>query len=204
MRIKEVFKSENVDIKFSYYSWEDNLNLLKAGKVDASAFLATRSDRIKDFIYPETHIIEEEYIFISHVDKKFDWEAYQDLKDKKFILNKSYTYNEEFMSFIKNEKVKTIEVESELQSLKMLLKKRVDITIMNKFVFKNQFLKLSSKEQESLFIHPKEAIVSKSYLIFSRENPKRSQKLVKIFEEGFKKIRNKKELQNDFKICGLE
>jgi len=85
----------------------------------------------------------------------------------------------------------------------MILKGRADLTIMNESVYEQYFKELSEKQKSMLILDFKPAVINQGFLVFSRADPERSQKLARVFDEGYEKIRERDDLKKFFETCGF-
>jgi polar amino acid transport system substrate-binding protein len=201
--VRAAYEAEGRTIDVQFMSWPRNLFLLSHGDIDASAYWAKRPDRIKDYIFTENPVSTGPYIFISRKDDAVTWDTFEDLQDKTIIVNSSYTYTKEFYDAIERYDINAVDVASISQNLKMLLKGRADLTIMETKVFEKYVEELSEEERSGLYINPKPVFTIDGFLIFSRVDSGRSRNLAETFDQGYEKIRQKEDLQDAFRTCGL-
>lgn len=201
--VKSAFEAEGWKVKLNFLPWSRNLKLLSQGNIDASAYWMDRPDRRRDYIFPSNPVTAEVYRFVFRDDSKLEWESYEDLSGKTIIINQDYTYTEEFLQSLSNFNIKTRAVKSEDLNLKMILKGRGHLTILNENVYEQYFNELSEDQQAMLFIDTKPALVNQGYLVFSRNNAEQSENFAQVFDDGYEKIRGRADLKEHFETCGL-
>ena len=202
--VKSAYEVEGWTIDVEFMPWPRTQTMLSRGKIDASAYAYSRPDKREEFIFPENPVASEVYKFVFPADAIIEWDTYEDFRDKTIIINSSYTYNEEFYKALDEYYIERIDVASELQNLRMLTKHRADLTIVNQKVFDKYMSELSAEERSELYIDPKPALTVLGYLIFSRSDSEKSLKLAEIFDNGYRKIRDREDLREFFETCGFE
>ncbi len=201
--VKSAYEAEGWTVKLKFQPWPRNRVMLLKGRIEASAYWMDRPDRRKEYIFPENPVTSEVYRFVFRKDTKVEWESYEDLSGKTIIVNSGYTYNDEFHKALEDFNIKTHEVASKDLNLKMILKERADLTIMNESVYEQYFKELSEKQKSMLILDFKPAVINQGFLVFSRGDPERSQKLARVFDEGYEKIRERDDLKKFFETCGF-
>jgi polar amino acid transport system substrate-binding protein len=199
--IVDSFAKEGVSVKFTFFPWKRAYQLAKSGQYDATAYWFDRPDRRKDFIFSDSNLSIEESFFFSRVEDSFDWKKFSDLKGKKIIVNRGYTYTKEFWESVQKYNLKILKSNNENQNFRLLTSKRGDITIIAGPIAK-EYLKLSSREiRDSVVMHPRPAIITKGYLLFSRVGARKSN-FKEAFDRGLMKVMsNKAYKQKYLKDC---
>lgn len=201
--VRSAYEAEGWSMKLRFLPWSRNLKELSRGSIDASAYWMDRPDRRDDYIFPTNPVTSEVYRFVFRKDSTVEWDTYEDLSGKTIILNKDYTYTDAFQKALEDYDIKSQAVESEDLNLKMILKGRGDLTIISEGVFQQYFDELSEDQQALLSIDTKPALTNQGYLVFSREEAEKSGQLARIFDDGYEKIKDRADLREQFKICGL-
>jgi polar amino acid transport system substrate-binding protein len=201
--VNHAFKAAGKNTNFEFVEWTENLELLKQGEVDASAYWMDRPDRRRDYVFPKYPVTSEIYRFVFRQDSKFVWTSFADLKGKVIAVNEGYTYTKEFQEALKNPGVETVFVSSEEMNLNYLLQDKVDLTIMSERVYPKFQQRLSAQDRNRLVVDTKVALINQGYLIFSRIDLLKSVQLADEFDAGYRKIRHMKALAPAFRTCGL-
>ena len=112
---------------------------------------------------------------------------------------RGFTYSEEFFDAVKKYNLKTVVVNKDIQNIKKLLKGRIDITILNPNVFKVLTKEFTPEEKGKLTSHSKPLLKNLVYPLFSRK--KGAKQLIKIYERGMKKIKDRVDLKESYSTC---
>ncbi len=184
---QDIFRARGYKTKILFMPWERAYMESKQGAFDATGHWLDKPQRRKDFNFPNHHVAIEKLYFYYDVNKPFDWKSYADLIGRELIINKGYTYSDDFYQALKKYNIQhQIVIEAEL-NLKMIIKQRADITIMEKKLADYHLNQLHYAKRQLIKMHPDPAIVSRGYLLFSK-NIKNSEELIRDFDSGFKQV----------------
>jgi polar amino acid transport system substrate-binding protein len=201
--VKSAFAAEGWHVNFRFMPWPRNLKVLSEGEIDASAFWNDRPDRRSEYFFPKNPLTMAEYRFIFRQDTALEWNDISDLAGKSILLNRSYTYTEEFINDLVKYNIQVREIETDDLNLKLLLRGRGDLTVMDEKVMDIFLNQLSPEDRSRLVIDNNKNLVNSGYLIFSKNNLERSRKLAEIFDRGFEKIEADRDMEAYFRTCGI-
>ncbi len=126
--VRAVLRSMNVDITdHKIYPWKRAVNMVFLGQLDA-VFTATKTEeRMKYCYFPEEPLTDFSYVFFirKEDDGTLTYDTFDDLKDQRIGIVRGFSYTDEFMGFIQQEK-NYEEVAVGALNFKKLLKKRID------------------------------------------------------------------------------
>ncbi|MDB2447137.1 transporter substrate-binding domain-containing protein [bacterium] len=129
---KEIFKRAKIPYKIRSYPWVRTLKGAMAGKYMASGLYYTE-ERAETLDYTNAYYIEQIVVY-SHKDKKFDYSGIESLTGKTIGVRRGFSYGHIFDTARKARKFSVIELEEEKTAFKMLLAKRVDAVVAEKYV----------------------------------------------------------------------
>jgi polar amino acid transport system substrate-binding protein len=201
--VKGAYQAEGQTVEVEFMPWPRNLVALSRGQIDASAYWYPRVDRRKEFIFPKSPVAHEVYKFVFPKDAIIHWETFEELRGKTIVVNSGYTYTDEFLGALKDFEVKIRYVATEDQNLRMVLRGRADLTIVNEKVLAEYLQEMSDDDQSKLYVDDRPAFTVYGYLMFSRSDAEKSKKLAEMFDKGYEKIRHTENLRAPFETCGL-
>lgn len=126
--VREAFRLKGVEVKFLVVPYSRCMNLVKTGKVLA-CFNTNRNEEIRpDYHWHETPLFIEgvSYFTLSDFQGK-DLQA-EDLEGSTVGVTTGYAYSPKFM---RNEKIRKFEANSDDHLLKMLIARRIDFALIN-------------------------------------------------------------------------
>ncbi|MBC3933914.1 transporter substrate-binding domain-containing protein [Undibacterium sp. CY7W] len=130
--------------------------------------------------------------FASLSDTHFDWENLKDLKKYKIGTVHEYANGEVFDAMVRQKQLLVDSAPSDISNLRKLLAKRVDVIVIDKWVYKSLLisdLSLGPDKQHIVF-HPKELTQFSMHICFQRNA--KGQAKQKAFNTGLEKLQVKK------------
>lgn len=187
--VKEAFALVGVKVEYDFFPSARSFKMAKTGIYDATMPWAKREGIEKYFYYSAPIIQSDTEYFYYLKDTKFKWDIqeqqYQNIKDLRVGAILGNNYGKKFQNAEKEGTIKVVRVTNEIQSLKQLLLKRVDLVSCKKrvcdYILKTKF----PKNQINLI---KSRIQIKhigeyDYLLFSKKSEK-SKQLKELFSKG--------------------
>ncbi|MDE1465689.1 substrate-binding periplasmic protein [Spartinivicinus poritis] len=188
--IKEAFAIAGYKAQFEFYPWKRAYQMSADGIVDATAQWLDSKERRKHHFYSDP-IVEERTTWIYLKETTFDWDSYDDLKKYRIAAITGYTYTPEFYDAVKNKNIKVQFVLRLDQSLRLVLEKRVDLTLEDMDVAYFKLRKLFPENVVAQFTtHSKPVQISYNHLLISKAKPD-AEKVLKLFNYGLHKLKEK-------------
>jgi len=130
--------------------------------------------------------------FASLSETRFDWETLKDLKKYKIGTVHEYANGEVFDAMVRQKQLLVDSAPSDISNLRKLLAKRVEVIVIDKWVYKSLLISDHSlgPEKQNIVFHPKELTQFSMHICFQR-NAKGLAKQ-KIFNAGLEKLQVKK------------
>ena len=182
--VTEAFKTEGIDVNYSYYPWKRSYYYVQEGKSDGTFPWNKTEKREKEFNIHKIGIIKDEGVFFHLKNTKFDWNTFEDLKKYRVGVTVGYKAEEIY----KEKGIEAQSVATEDLNFKKILKGRIDIYETSKIVGYNLINKLFKPEEAKLFTHHSKIIEENEYFIlFSKTS--RGKMFSERFDSGLKKIK---------------
>ena len=188
--VTEAFAAAGIKTEFGWFPWKRAFQLAGREKWDGSMIWSRSPDREKDFLYSDA-VIEVSDVFFHLKSYSFDWKSWDDLKGLKIGVTTGYLYGEAFQQAQKSGQIKVFQVTTDLQNLKKLLKKRIDVFVVAQDVGYELLRRHFSSQQAQLFTsHPKPVRPSMAnlHLLLSKRNPDHKNRMT-VFNKGLKEIK---------------
>jgi polar amino acid transport system substrate-binding protein len=130
--------------------------------------------------------------FASLSDTHFDWENLKDLKKYKIGTVHEYANGEVFDAMVRQKQLLVDSAPSDISNLRKLLAKRVDVIVIDKWVYKSLLISDHSlgPEKQNIVFHPKELTQFSMHICFQRNA--KGQAKQKAFNAGLEKLQVKK------------
>lgn len=166
--------------------WARVLREVETGRLDATVCAYYTDERAKKYLFSEPVMITGRLAFYKRKGETVIWKFLEDLKPYRIGILRDSAYSEEFdkANFLNKEPVS-----NEVQNLKKLLAKRIDLTPMDPAVA-NYLIDRHLPEQKNKFesLLPLLREGQKVFLMFSREIPD-VRKKIQMINEGLSEIR---------------
>lgn len=194
--VREVFKLKGVTVKFEAVPYSRCMNMVKTGKAIACFNTHRNEENAQQYHWHTTPIFDEGVSFFALADVPGTNLTTKDLEGSTVGVTTGYAYSPEFM---RNEKIKKFEANSDDHLLKMLIAKRVKFALINTLPgllrIKNDPAYAGKiKAVGLLHVHP-------FHLNFSKADPD-GKAMADLFEEGlveFKKSGRYDKMYADFR-----
>ena len=168
-QIRAIFSRINVEVDIKALPWKRALNL---GEKGAAAVGGIYKNLERSKIYDYSHPIDEETISI-YVRKgdAFPFKELTDLKGKKIGINFGWSYGEAFDKASKEGLFTVEESHTNLASLQMLVRKRIDCFVSDHLAVTQIIRQTELSDKIEKLEHP--AAINKSYIVFAKSINKR-------------------------------
>ncbi|PWQ99651.1 substrate-binding periplasmic protein [Leucothrix arctica] len=182
------FAEVGVSVDYEYTSWTRVMDLTKSAKFDLTPGWRKNKEREKTLLFSDP-IIDDEIYFFHLKSLDFDWTNLFDLDQYDIGSVRTYFYGDEFKRQTENGRLKNQKTSDDLYNFKKLLRKRIDIMPVSRFVGKNILrTKFQAWENDAVTFHPKPVYSSSLYLLVSKKHPN-GQEIINTFNEGLKKLK---------------
>ena len=187
--IKGLFESMGHEVKIEWFPHKRAYMNIKKGLWDCSAGWNKLPEREDEVLFSDTILYETVYLY--HLKSNpIQWDSLDDLKDYRIgIKLGAAVYGDDFFSAVKKNKTVIDYALTDLQNLKKLFAKRIDIVPLSKinagYFLKNNF---TNEKINLITYHPKPLYQSSFHVIFSKEN----KPLMKAFNTAFLKAGGRK------------
>ncbi len=129
--VAEAFRREGMSVRFQYYPWRRTLEVLRAGRADASSFWFDDAERVREFLYSDPVSEHRELLFHRKNLSVPKWSALEDLAAFRFGATRGYTYTRAFWQ-LAGDGILTVEESADDESnFRKLLAGRIDLFPMD-------------------------------------------------------------------------
>ncbi len=183
--VKAAYEAVGIEVTWGFFPWKRSFILAREGTWDGSVVWVKTTDRLKDFIFSDPVVIDNEYVYSRKI-SPINWKTIEDLRPYTFSLTLHATYpalEEE----IKNQNIKVNRAGGYESLFPRLIRDRSDGTVMTSMVA-DFFLR--NKPSLAKQIYRDETILyqRKYHLMISKKNPNHDI-LVSTFNAGLRKIK---------------
>lgn len=187
--ITQAYQSSGFTVQFMQVPWPRAMKWIAIGKADAAATAYYTPARAKLFQFSQPYMTSPVVIFKKKNDF-IQWESIRDLMgyDIGIISGNSYS-----LSFDTADELQKHIFYDETQLLKVLVKGRVDMVLLDKYVGAYLLSKKLPEYLELIDVAPRPLAVNPLHLLFSRQSDNVDAKL-EAFNNGLNKIRDNGEL----------
>ncbi|MCP3922671.1 MAG: ABC transporter substrate-binding protein [Desulfobacterales bacterium] len=180
--IKEAFGLVNIKINYKFYSWNRCISLVKSGKIDG-AFVASINPEREKYSYFSDKILTGGVVFFHLKSNKFEWKNVNDLKNYSVGGVLGSNFGNEYKNAEKQGIVKTHRVPKEEILIKMLLKKRINVALLE---MQNGYdiINKSFKSSASKLTHNPKFLTSYTLHLMLSKKVKKNIRLISEFNKG--------------------
>ncbi|WP_020407927.1 substrate-binding periplasmic protein [Hahella ganghwensis] len=187
--IAESFKEAGIQVEFHYFPWARSYDLARQGQHDAASYWACSEKHQEDF-YCSTPIIQEETVFFHLKSSSFThWMTLDDLRPFKIGATAGYTYTPEFWEAAESGRITVDTVSEDIQSFRMLIYGRVDLSIMGKIAGLRLLRSRFSRDEASQIIYDPQPLVLQPMSLLFPKAKSHSLQLLFLFNRGFEKLK---------------
>lgn len=195
--IREAFAKEGVEVLFENYPVVREIVKLDNNEIDAAMPKMKTKERMKKYLFSEP-IIESTskffYIKGRRIKDDFKWKTLEDFKDYKIGGTLGYWYLEEFSKIGLSADVAATDIDN----IRKLYVGRTDVFIIDEITGWQLINKIYPKSINEFSVIEKEESIRSLYLMFNKKN-KKSEYIIRKFNDGLKKIRESGEYKNIIK-----
>lgn len=185
--ISESFASVGIHVEYIYLPWKRAFEAAKNGEYDATSYWFESSERRDRMLFSDPVIQNRNVFFQRSEDKPIKWQQLNDLSGYRMSATIGFTYTEEFHEAIAKRELQVTMVPTDLQNIKMLMSKRVDLVATDEMSGFYMAAILSVDPRKLRVLEPELSTV-KGYLMASKINPK-SAELIASFNRGLQLIK---------------
>lgn len=185
--INAAFASQGLKVDFVYLPWKQAFEETRQGKYDATSYWYEADNRREFMLFSDALITNRIVFFQRSETPTIRWETFSDLAAYRMSMTLGYTYSAEFYAAIESNLLNPIVVSSDVQNLKLLMAKRVDLFATDEMSGYYMAAQLSIDPRKLAVIEP--ALVKpQGYLLAGKINPD-SQLIINTFNRGLRTIK---------------
>ncbi|MDH5581657.1 MAG: transporter substrate-binding domain-containing protein [Bdellovibrionales bacterium] len=156
-------------------------------------------ERQKTFHYSNI-VYPSGIFFISKKGRKFDFKNLDSLVNYKIGINRGYAYYKEFKE---NKNLTKVIVDAPIQTLKMILNGRIDLTLDNKLVLLSTIKENMPEKRDEFEIHEPSVSQQPLYNTISKKIPN-SEQIISDFNKGLELLKKEGGIDKILKSHGLK
>jgi polar amino acid transport system substrate-binding protein len=191
--IKKSFEKEEVEVIFENYPFARAISKIDNNEIEAAMPKMKTEERIKKYLFTDPIIDSTSkffYIKGRNVKDNFNWKKMEEFKKYKLGGTLGYWYLEEFKKIGLNADVSNTDEDN----IRKLYFGRIDFFIIDEVAGWEIIKKLYPESIKKFSVIDREESISGLYLMLNKKNPK-SEKVIKIFNEGLKKLKESGEYE---------
>lgn len=185
--ISEAFASQGLKVEFVYLPWKRAFEETRQGKFDATSYWYGNAERREAMLFSDTVITNRVVFFQRENASKIQWKTFNDLAPYRMSITLGYTYSSALYDAIDSKLLNPIIVSSDVQNLKLLMAKRVDLFATDEMSGYYMAAQLSIDPRKLAVIEPA-LIKPQGYLLAGKTNPD-SQLIINTFNRGLRIIK---------------
>lgn len=184
--IRESFAIVGIKTKFVYLPWKRAFEDARKGSYDATSYWFDDHNRRSVMFLSEPVIQNRTVFFQRSEDKPIEWQKLSDLSDYRMSATVGFTYTEEFYEAIVQKELQVTMVPTDVQNIKMLMSRRVDLVATDEMSGFYMAATLSVDPRKLRVLEPALA-TPQGYLMATKNDPA-SEELIATFNRGLKMI----------------
>ena len=185
--IRESFAIVGIETEFVYLPWKRAFEAAQSGTYDATSYWFDNRERRDAMLLSEPVIQNRTVFFQRSEDKPIEWQKLSDLSDYRMSATVGFTYTEEFYEAIVQRELQVTMVPNDVQNIKMLMSRRVDLVATDEMSGFYMAATLSVDPRKLRVLKPAMA-TPQGYLMATKSNPA-SEELIATFNRGLKMIK---------------
>jgi len=187
--VTAAFDQVGVEVEYSFYPAARAHRVARLGDYDGTLGWVHSEQRQQDFLFSEP-VAEAPLVFFHLREFRFDWKEYDDLQGLEVGTVIDYYYGSEFHEALEAGKFEADTAVHDLLNLRKLLRERVALTPINRYVGNYMINKhFDSETAEQFTHHPTALKTSVHHLLLPRALEESASRLA-LFNEGLQKIRD--------------
>ncbi|WP_108650346.1 substrate-binding periplasmic protein [Dongshaea marina] len=185
--VEEAFAQEGIKVDYIYTSWPRAYRISEAGEVAGTCCWYESDKRRKTHFYSDP-IVSDSVVWFHLKGRPIKWQSMKDLKGKRIVAIRGFTYNEAFYKAIEQGVIDVTFVNRLQQCFDMILAGRMDLTLEG--VDRGYYvLRKNYPESENLFTNnPEPVVVTPIHFLISKKHPN-AKKLMEVFNRGLSKLK---------------
>lgn len=188
--VTAAFALEGIKVEYGFSPWVRSYLQVIEGSWDGSLTWASTPKKEAEVLFSDP-VFHHKKVFFHLKSSDFNWHTFNDLKNIKIGATRRYTYSREFDQAAHEGTINVAYTTSDIQNFKKLLFGRLDVFPSDIEVGYELLNTSFTPEQVNLITHhPKPIQVTYTHVIFTKKNPKKSQRLLKLFNSGLNKLRS--------------
>ncbi len=196
--VRSAFEKAGYKVTFEFMPWKRVLAEVESGQCDAGYPAYYTDDRAQTYSMTKP-FANGPLVFFKHKDSEINYNTLEDLKGKKIGIVRGYVNTPEFDSADYMEKIVS---NSDLQNLRLLLKKRIDLAVVDKYA--GMYLlntNLSDQKDDLEFIEP--VLKDKTLHVMISRNDEESDKLAREFDDALQLLEAEGAISEILEKCGF-
>lgn len=186
--ISAAFAAVGIEARFVYMPWARAYREAMLGHYDATSYWYSSAEREQEMLFSDPLVYNRTVFFQRRSDPPVRWKNLEDLANYRIAVSIGYTYTPEFHFAINSRMLRATHVNSDLQSLKMLIGERVDLFVSDQVAGLHMARAIGVDPQRLRVVEP-ELVDVDGYLMASRARPE-SAELMAQFNRGLALIRS--------------
>lgn len=187
--VSEAFALENLKVEYGFFPWPRGYIYVKRGKWDGSVTWAPTPQKKSEVLFSDP-VTQHIKVFFHLKSFPFDWSSIDDLTGLPIGVTAQYTYGDVFDRAMNSGVIKTQHVVKDIFNLRKLIGGRIQIfpsdIDVGYYILNKEF---SLEDIARVTHHPKPIQTTGTCVIFTKANPEKSQRLLKLFNQGLSKLK---------------
>jgi len=196
--VTEAFALEGIQVTYGFFPWKRAYHEAKRGTYDGSVVWSKNADREADFYFSDAIFSDEKVLFHLKT-SRFDWNTTDDLRQMEIGATLGYSYGSAFDGAAAAGRLKVNYVARDEQNLRMLLSGRIHVFPCNlRAGYELIHNKFKLEDARRFTHHPKILYAKPYHLIISRKTGERGLHLIRLFNNGLRRLRESGKIQQFF------
>ena len=187
--VASAFSLEGITVEFKAVPQGRAFKEANKGVLNGAVGWNRNAEREQLFYYSDP-LMQKERVYFHLKDYAFDWDTIDDLKGVKIGGDQTTNYSEAFMKAEKNGEIKVFRTHDKKLNFRKLVAGRIQVYPMVReagYKFINE--DLSPEDAKLITHHPKVMHAASWHLIFTKKKEENI-RLVKVFNQGLKKLKD--------------
>ncbi len=193
--VVEAFKARNITATVEWVPNNRAIAGVMSGHFDGSFGWAHSAERDEALLFSSKPIYTYRMVFVQRAGEKWDWSALADLTAARIGITRGNFYSQPFADLQAQGVLAVDEASDDVNSLKKLLRKRVDLFPIEESVAHYLILsKLEPTEGNLLAVQDKPFWTVPIYFVVSKKIPN-AQELMDAFDAGYRELQRSRRLE---------
>ena len=187
--VSEAFAQVGIRTEYKFLPWKRAYDRTKKSHfIGSCCWFLNKQDRIDNFYHSEP-IHTRGFWFFHLASHDFDWKALADLETIRIGGLSGAAYTEEFDGQVKAGKLKLMQLDTVEQGLRMLLKRRMDVCLLDRETGYAVIRKMGDAMTGKFRHHEKSLIETPTHILFSKSDAEKSMRYRDLFNQGLEKLK---------------